>query len=139
MKNAKFAEQNAILATIDPQSVGTNAVTSDYVYPSKFSRLAVVVQIGNTVDGGTITVFKSDNTSGSTTTAIQTQAIATNGDNLQYIFDVDVDSLCSAKPYVAVKVVGADTNTNLISATIFGYQAKYEDVSGQDLASANIV
>ena len=136
--NYKLSEINAILGTIDPQAVATTVITSDYILPEVYNKLMFVVNIGATAGAGTLTVFSSDDTNGTATTALQTQAITTNDANKQYVINYAAQNTDTDQPYVACKIVAATTNTILASAVIVGSQARYL-ATDTDLASVNIL
>lgn len=139
MDNSKLYEVAAIVATIDPQDAADTVKTSDYVYASKFTRLGVIVKAGAQADGGTITVFKSDDGSGTNKTTIATATVPASGDNCQWFFDVDVTSLGTTRPYVAVQFSGASSGVNMVDATILAYRPRYAPVNTYDLASVTLV
>lgn len=143
--NAKLSEVTPILGTIDSVGVSSAAaVVSDYVDVTMVNRLAAFVSIGTTGSAGTVTLLKSSDTSGTTTTALKTAALTTASSNTQVILDWDAPTYYdSSNPYVAVKIVSTSTNLIQAAAFILGKEARYKpltDVSQENpLTTVTIV
>jgi hypothetical protein len=132
----KISDNLAIIASSGPVSAAT--ATSDIVSMANWNKIMAVVVTGASLSAGTITLFKSDDTSGTSTVALSTQAVTTANTAKEYILQADNDKFSSTYPLVGVKYVSADTNVGLTTTLIFG-EGKHQPAIDNDLASVTVV
>ena len=136
------SERAAIVATIDPDDITTNAVVSDWVDMSKFERIMAVAMAG--VIAGTIDVKLEQATDSSGTGAkaitndkIATQLSAAAGDDDQVIINLRTDELDveGGFTHVAMTIDGGTGGANFAAGLILGFDPKSAPASDNDLAS----
>lgn len=126
--NLKFNEKNAVLATLDPASVGPATVTTGWVSMGNVHSLCALLQTGvlgasATVDAKLQQAQDSSGTGAKDVTGkAVTQLNATTGNNKQVSIDcrdTDLD-VNNGFAYARLSVtVGAAAS--LVGATVFGY------------------
>jgi hypothetical protein len=133
MITARFSEQHAIAATIDPQALNDASATSDWVDMATYNRVTFIVSIGDT-DATVDAKLQSGTTSaGGTTADIPDKAIAqltATDDDSQVVLEISADEMPTDTGYCAVVVTGgAGTSGALVSAVGIGTVARNEPVT----------
>lgn len=131
-------EQLAVVATIDPQLVDNNSVTSDWVDMSKARELLFVVQAGatdTTINAKLQAATDSSGTSAADITGKAITQLTATDDNDQALIHIRADEVPAGKSHVALVVtVGDGTTGGYVSAIGLASRLRYSD-PGNDLAS----
>lgn len=131
-------EQLAVVATIDPQLVDNNSVTSDWVDMSKARELLFVVQAGatdTTINAKLQAATDNTGTSAADITGKAITQLAASDDNSQALIHIRADEVPAGKSHVALVVtVGDGTTGGYVSAIGLASRLRYSD-PGNSLAS----
>lgn len=130
--NRRPSETMAIVATIDPQTIGNVAVVSDWVAMGTWESVAFAALIGN-VPAETFDIGLQQATDASGTAskvlanATQIAANATVNDNTQLLLQARAEDLDFANGFthVAIRILGAGPVGGPISAVGLGFNARY--------------
>lgn len=142
MKNTKFQEELAILATIDPDAYSTGEQLSDPIDMSRHESIAALLLLGEITATGTIDAkFVSSATSGGTYTDItgkaltQLTAAGTDSDK-QAILNLRHDEVPSGHRYVKLSVTAGTAGADF-GAVVVGRNSRYGPDTSSDLASVD--
>lgn len=125
MKGINIAEQCHVVNGLGPVDIGGVAKTSDYVDTSLYSHINIIVTTGVVTNTATFTLYESDDSAGTTKTAIDfdyyaettaagdTPAARTatasaagfatgTANTTLFIIDLDASALTDGYPYLAV-------------------------------------
>lgn len=140
--NARFTEQNALLATLDPASVAAGTVVSAWVPAANFHRIAVMLQTGVLGANATVDAKLRQATDSSGTGAKDitgkaiTQIVKATGDNVQAFIGLKAEELDANNGfgYVALSVT-VGTAASILSAAIFGTNPRFAPASDYNATS----
>ena len=140
MRGFTLAEQGKAVVGIAPVDIGSAAKTSDYFSMANYTHASIIVACGAITNAATITVFESDDDSGSSETAIAFAYYAVDGDgktgartaataagfstgttdNRLWVIEIDAEQLSDGKPYLAVKTTDAAANLITVIPVLSG-------------------
>lgn len=131
-------EQLAVVATIDPQLVDNNSVTSDWVDMSEARELLFVIQAGatdTTINAKLQAATDNTGTSAADITGKAITQLTATDDNAQALIHIRADEVPAGKSHVALVVtVGDGTTGGYVSAIGLASRLRYSD-PGNHLAS----
>lgn len=131
-------EQLAVVATIDPQLVDNNSVTSDWVDMSEARELLFVIQAGatdTTINAKLQAATDNTGTSAADITGKAITQLTATDDNAQALIHIRADEVPAGKSHVALVVtVGDGTTGGYVSAIGLASRLRYSD-PGNNLAS----
>lgn len=140
--NAKYPEQVAILATLDPVSQAAATVQTGWVSAAAFHNFCAVVQTG--VLGASATVdakIQQATSSGGAgakdvTGKALVQIVKASGDNKQATIDFRADDLDQLNGYSFVRLqLTVGTAASLIAAQLLGFNPRNAPASVSDQAA----
>jgi hypothetical protein len=139
--NLKFAEKNAILATIDPVSQGAGTVTTGWVSLGQIHTLAAIIgvgvmQAGSTVDAKLQQAQDSSGTGAKDITGKAiTQLLAAGGNNRQVIVECRDTELDAANGFAYARLsITVGTAASLIHGALIGNNPIFIPASSQNQA-----
>lgn len=139
--NLKFQERVAVMATIDPVSQGAGTVTTGWVSMRDFLSMTALIQTGvmgssATLDGKLQQATSSGGAGAKDITGKAiTQIVKASGDNKQATIDLRETELDVAGGFTYVRLsLTVGTAASLISATLFGNNARYLPASASNQA-----
>lgn len=131
-------EQLAVVATIDPQLVDNNSVTSDWVDMSEARELLFVIQAGatdTTINAKLQAATDNTGTSAADITGKAITQLTATDDNAQALIHIRADEVPAGKSHVALVVtVGDGATGGYVSAIGLASRLRYSD-PGNNLAS----
>jgi hypothetical protein len=143
--NAKFTEQNAIIAVISPQLVDGAAVSTTGIrfIDIQANRMVFIITVGSTEAAVDAKLVQSAAANLSTPSDITGYAITTTAatdDDTVYTIEISEKDLplLSTKPYVGLTVTVASTSTGgYVSAIGLSVNTKHAPASAFNLAAVN--
>lgn len=140
--NVKFSERTAILATLDPASVGASTVLTTYVPVANFHAICALIQTG--VLGASATIdAKLRQATDSSGTGVKditgkaiTQIVKATGDNKQVTIECRSEDLDTANgfAYVALSVT-VGTAASIFGASLLGTSPRFIPASASNQAA----
>ena len=139
MNQFVLAEMGKPVVGVAPVDIGGAAKTSDYFSMENYSHASILIVCGLIGNAATITLFQSDDSSGSTSAAIAfkyyqvtagvtgarttatTAGFSTGTDaNAMFIIELDAADLAEGYPWVTVKTTNAAANVIAIIPILSG-------------------
>lgn len=135
----KFAECNAILATLDPASVAAGTVLTAWVPISKWHALAAVLQTGVLGAAATVDAKLRQATDAAGTGAKDitgksiTQLVKASHDNKQVVIECKAEDLDTTNNFTHVALsVTVGVAASLLGAVLMGHNPRYMPASDFD-------
>jgi hypothetical protein len=150
-KGITLAEEGHFVNIIPPIDINGAGATSDYFHVKDAAHATILLQLGVTGAASTVTLYESDDDSGTTETAIAfnyyaettaagdtlgartaatTSGFATStNDNVMYVIEVDASELTDGKPYLALKMSDPSAAT-VVGASAILTGRRYADKTG---------
>ena len=131
----RLSEQLGIVATVDPQTGASAAITSDVVAMGMHRRAMFILQTGAGNTGGILVNIQEANAgfTALTATILTRAATACVGLNSQYLFEVSAEAMGAG--CTALRAVITPTATPLLSLICLADVERYHPASDRDLAS----
>jgi hypothetical protein len=130
--NYYLTENFSIAATVDPQLLNNNSVTSDWVDMSLYRKVSFILNVGATditVDAKLQEATDSSGTSAQDITGFAITQLTATDDNEQVVIEIDATELSEDYTHVALVVtIGNGSTGAQISAIGLGYEARYVEV-----------
>jgi hypothetical protein len=131
----RLSEQLAVVATIDPQTGATGAVTSDSVAMALHRRALFILQSGAGMTAG-IAVAIQEGTVGwtaGTATILSAAATAIVAPNSQWLYEVSGEAMADGLTHL--RAIVTPVNVGLFSLICLADVERYYPASDRDLAS----
>jgi hypothetical protein len=139
--NYYLTENVSIAATVDPQLLNNNSVTSDWVDMSLYRKASFILNVGATditVDAKLQEATDSSGTSAQDITGFAITQLTATDDNEQVVIEIDATEVSEDYTHVALVVtIGNGSTGAQISAVGLAYEARY--VAVDHLASVTEV
>lgn len=141
MKNVLPSEEQAIVATIDPDAIAVSTVLSDAIDMAKFESIQAIVMTGvlgasATVDAKLVQATTSTGTYKDVTDKAIVQLVKATGDDKQAVINLRAENLDVSNSYRFVKLsMTIGTATSDAGAVVMGANAVINPASDNDLDS----
>lgn len=139
--NYYLAENFRIAATVDPQLLDNDSVTSDWVDLSTYRKATFIVNVGatdTTFDAKLQEATSSAGASAQDITGFAITQLTASDDNEQVVIEIDATELSDGFTHVALVVTAGNGTTGVqVSAVGLAYEARYAAV--EHLASVTQV